>query len=69
MPVLRHLKRTPERCMCAMCRLHQHNRDIKRWMLTNPKKVTYLAEGELTSRHNSFNNAPAKKKSNKKNKK
>ena len=31
-------------------------------MRANPKKVTYLADGELTSRHNKFNNQKLKSK-------
>ena len=65
MPVLRHLKRTPERCQCLMCTHHQQTREITRWMKANPKKVAYLAEGVSTDRYNNFNNAPTKKKSKK----
>lgn len=65
MPVLRHLKRTPDSCDCAMCHLHKTNYETKRWMRANPKKVTYLADGVSTDRYTSFNNAPAKKKSKK----
>ena len=67
MPVLRHLKRTPERCNCFMCNHHQQTRATERWMKANPKKVRYLADGELTSRHRiKFNNQKAKPKKNKK---
>lgn len=65
MPVLRHLKRTPARCNCSMCVHHQQTRKTTRWMKTNPRQVVYLADGELTSRHNKFNNKPAKKKTKK----
>lgn len=65
MPVLRHLKRTSERCNCSMCRHHKENRDITRWMKANPKKVTYLAEGVSTDKYNTFNNMAAKKPSKK----
>lgn len=67
MPVLRHLKKTPQRCNCFMCTHRAQTREITRWMKANPKKVTYLADGELTSRHRiKFNNQKAKPKKNKK---
>lgn len=63
MPVLRHLKTMPKRCQCFMCRHHQQTREMTRWMKAHPKKVAYLAEGELTSRHHKFNNQKTKSKS------
>ena len=54
MPVLRHLKRTPGRCNCAMCQLHRQNRETLRWMKNNPKRVTYLAMGVSTDRHRRY---------------
>lgn len=65
MPVLRHLKRTPERCNCSMCAHHKQTRKTTRWMKDNPKRTTYLAEGVSTDRYNNFNHAPAKKNSKK----
>lgn len=62
MPILRHLKKTPERCNCTMCAHHAATRVVTRWMKANPRKVRYLADGELTSRHRiKFNNKTHKR--------
>lgn len=65
MPVLRHLKTSPQRCNCFMCNHHKQTRVTTRWMRANPKKVTYLADGVSTNRHDKFNNQRKTKKTKK----